>query len=223
MNKVVDTATDEYAPALIELSSDVFDLENDPKPLEAGQNFGQIIAGIDLVVLDIVGGAVAKDPRQSKVYRQVGEDTLTWGDQNEWILANWLVKTTVGQARREWLDEYSDLLTVLVDLPLEAALGNFLIKNPSAIESFLRSNTHLISVLLNARQIIADYFGSESEVLLELITDPEARDYTRLFAYVKTDLKLDVAFERLSQLDDEWLIDQPNDVLNIFNIDFVAK
>ena len=71
---------------------------------------------------------------------------------------------------------------------------------------FLERYPFLVSLLLEAREKIGDYFPY-SQAFLEVVTDPEATDDSQLVLFIATNLDPDEADERLEQRDEEWWLD----------------
>lgn len=82
---------------------------------------------------------------------------------------------------------------------------------PDEVLQFLSSHLFLVPLLIEARDKIADIFGHESRVVLEVITDPEAPADRELFAFVRTALPADKALQKLGQLDQDWWLDRLDD------------
>jgi len=100
---------------------------------------------------------------------------------------NWTPRFIAGQASNSIAD----------------ATQGYELRNRREILQFLGANTHLLSMLIEARQQIANYFPGSS-LALEVTTDPEALDTEQLIAIIITSVSADEAFERLEQLDRGW-------------------
>lgn len=77
----------------------------------------------------------------------------------------------------------------------------------ASVGRFLRENSFLLTLLMEARKKIQEYFGPNVEVELELFTDPEADDVQQLFALIHTSLPLEEEANFLENLYDEWWLD----------------
>ncbi|MHC1635249.1 MAG: hypothetical protein ACXQTS_01320 [Candidatus Methanospirareceae archaeon] len=64
-----------------------------------------------------------------------------------------------------------------------------------------------LGVLERLYEHIRDYF-KESQVALEVITDPETEDQ-ELVIFICTNLPPDEVYKKLEQLDEEWWLDAP--------------
>ena len=73
-----------------------------------------------------------------------------------------------------------------------------------AVSSFLRENQFLFPLLLEARRRIETCFGTDTQVALEVFTDPESEDDTQLVAFLLTSLPPVEAVAALNQFDREW-------------------
>lgn len=83
----------------------------------------------------------------------------------------------------------------------------FTLRRTEEVRQFLEAHPFLISLLKEARARIDEYFGSHNDVVLEVVTEPEADDDRELFAFVQTDLPHQEALARLEQLDEDWWLD----------------
>jgi len=96
------------------------------------------------------------------------------------------------------------------ELTLLSRLYN--IRRESEVFEFLEDKPSLISLVVEAHERIRDYFGSSTEFVLEVITDPEATEDYELVIFVRTNLSPDDAFSKLEQLDEEWWLDTSSDM-----------
>lgn len=72
------------------------------------------------------------------------------------------------------------------------------------LEDFLRGNTHLGNLLLEAYEVIREHFGPRTRVALEVITDSEAPGDQELFVVIRTRFRPKLARALLSDLDRGW-------------------
>lgn len=96
------------------------------------------------------------------------------------------------------------------ELTLLSRLYN--IRRESEVFEFLEDKPSLISLVVKAHERIRDYFGSSTELVLEVITDPEASEDYELVIFVHTNLSPDDAFSKLEQLDEGWWLDASSDM-----------
>lgn len=76
-----------------------------------------------------------------------------------------------------------------------------------SVELFLRESPSLASLLAEAHKIIPSHFGSEVEMALEVMADPEALGDKQLFLLIRTELPRQAARQRLSELDHAWWLE----------------
>ena len=96
------------------------------------------------------------------------------------------------------------------ELTLLSRLYN--IRRESEVFEFLEDKPSLIPLVVEAHERIRDYFGSSTELVLEVITDPEATEDYELVIFVRTNLSPDDAFSKLEQLDEEWWLDASSEI-----------
>jgi len=92
-------------------------------------------------------------------------------------------------------------------------------RRPSEVLEFLNAHPFLVPPLMEAHGKIAQYFGPFPDVVLEVVTDPEAENDRELFALVQTDLSPDEALHRLDRLDQEWWLEASLQARCLLNID----
>ncbi|MBE3142180.1 MAG: hypothetical protein IMZ53_16530 [Thermoplasmata archaeon] len=158
---------------------------------------------------------------QTLGYRWKGEDTLTWGNADEWILIKWLVQRFFAQ---EYLDisnfaqQEVNLWAVVSEMRIAKLETIFNFRNPDEVKSFLREHKLIIPVLLNTRSIVEEFFGNKIPVALEVVIDPEALNNKQLFGYISTgSMPQDEAFERFNAFDESWFLKQYDLTDGLFN------
>jgi hypothetical protein len=170
---------------------------------------------------------------QTLGYRWKGEDTLTWGNADEWIVIKWLAQRFVlqEQADMSFVANASDTAASLfftqeqVDLSVFAEqeanlwaivyeariakLGSiYTFRNSDEVIEFLINNK-IFSVLWEAWPVLQEFFGSDISVALEVVNDPETTHTKQLFGYISAmSLSPDEAFERLNAFDEAWFLKQ---------------
>ncbi len=92
-------------------------------------------------------------------------------------------------------------------------------KDYVAVATFLRESPFLAGLLLEAYERIKGHFGSDTQVALEVLTDPEVENSRELFALVRTRLSPDEALSRLNRLDEEWWLEASFQACCRLNID----
>lgn len=181
-------------------------------------------AALSKLVLEALGPSAWQSSQQTFGYRWRGEDTLDWGNLDNWIqikLVRYMVESTRVQ---NCLVEYDALQQFIVESSRLRQLGEFYtFRNVTAIRRFLHIHPRLIDVLLEARAHLQEHFGPDPQVVLQVVEDPEAENWSQLFAYILTDLPVDEAQARLEKLDEEWFLNQLYQVNNLFdfNLEFV--
>ena len=81
------------------------------------------------------------------------------------------------------------------------------LQGKTAVIQFIDEHSFLIPLLVEARGKIDAYFPN-SEVSLEVITDPEAEGDYQLLASVSTNLGAEDAYNRLKEFDRAWWLDE---------------
>lgn len=172
--------------------------------------------------IDFLGASAWDESyEQTFGYRWRGQDTLTYGNPNEWVLINWVRKFFLGEPRMEAIASPNQLdlfFTVLKSSRLAKLEQSFTFRQPEQVIEFLGNNPNLITILLEAKPILEKFFGAGVDVTLEIVPDPEAPDYSQLYGYIHTgDLSPEEAFERLNAMDDAWFLKQINLTGGLFN------
>lgn len=170
------------------------------------------------LVLEALGASAWQSSQQTFGYRWRGEDTLDWGNLDNWIQIK-LARDMIENARvQTLLVRYDALRQFIVESSHLRQLGEFYsFRNVMAVRRFLRVHPQLTKVLLEAHAYLQKLFGPVPQVVLEVVSDPEAEGWSQLFAYILTGLPVDEAQARLDELDEEWFLDQLDQVDNFFN------
>lgn len=92
----------------------------------------------------------------------------------------------------------------------------YTLSNSSKLLRFFDENRYLINVVIEAHEELRKRFPSE-ELLLEVVSDPEADSCDELFAYILTSLPVEDALQRLNDLDDQWFLDELDRTNGLFN------
>lgn len=85
-------------------------------------------------------------------------------------------------------------------------------RRPKEVKEFLAAHPFLEPLLVEAYNKLDDYFGPQPDVVLEVVTDPEAIDDRELFAFIRTSLPSHEALEKLDQFDENWWLDAGDQV-----------
>ena len=174
---------EDYALPLIEKSSGT-SIESSSRSLE--RNLNSVSRRFVEMIL-----------RKRQVNQEEIGDVLLRGITNFRMMSELLEKKFISI---EYLHREVTLLSRLYNLRGESEVFKFLEDKPS-----------IISLVLEAHERIRDYFGSSTELVLEVITDPEATEDYELVIFVRTNLSPDDAFRMLEQLDEEWWLDASED------------
>lgn len=90
-------------------------------------------------------------------------------------------------------------------------------RRPDTVRRFLVRHPYLLELLPDAFRHVRRLFGADTPIELDITTDPEGTGPDVLFAYIVTSRPVDEALVLLNQLDEQWYLLQPVDVLEIFN------
>jgi len=85
--------------------------------------------------------------------------------------------------------------------------GLYSLKGKTAVARVLDEHSFLIPLLMEARERLDAHFPN-SEVSLEVITDPETEGDYQLLAAVSTSLTAEDAYRRLKEFDRAWWLDE---------------
>jgi len=170
-------------------------------------------------------GASAWDEAYGQTFghRWKGEDTLTWGNADEWILIKWLAQRIFaqGQAQEElnaFPQQEINLWAVVYEARIAKLESFYTFRNSDEVKIFLINNKRIFSVLWGARPVLEEFFGTDISIALEVINDPESTNIKQLFGYINAgSLSPDEAFERLSAFDDVWFLKQFDLTGGLFN------
>jgi hypothetical protein len=105
-------------------------------------------------------------------------------------------------------DELMGQRPAKLDLMLEPLSQFYTFRGAQEVSGFLHAHPFLAPLLLEAYNKIAKHYGPSPQVVLEVVTDPEATDDRELFVFIRTNLPPDEALSKLDQLDKEWWLDE---------------
>lgn len=174
-------------------------------------------------IRDAMGASAFQSFKQTLSYRWVREDTLTWGNLDNWIELKWIECLLESHQSIECFSKYDKLWNILESARFHRVEEIFNFRDKSTVWHFLQNNSNLIGFLLDSYIWVIKYFGPNSLVELEVVKDPEADGFEQLFAYIITSLPVEEALRRLSLFDDEWFLDQLDLVGDIFNFNLEIK
>lgn len=75
------------------------------------------------------------------------------------------------------------------------------------VSDFLRARPYLIQLLSEAYANIRRLFPPSSQLVLEVVRDPEGDSSGRLFLYIQAPLTVEAAYSLLQRIDDEWWLE----------------
>ena len=174
---------EEYSHPLIEKSSGT-SIESSSRSLE--RNLNSVSRRFVEMIL-----------RKRQVNQEEIGDVQLRGITNFRMMSELLEKKFIGT---EYLHRELTLLSRLYNIRREPEVFKFLEDKPA-----------ILSLVLEAHERIRDYFGSSTELVLEVITDPETTEDYELVIFVRTSLSPDDAFRMLELLDEEWWLDASAD------------
>ena len=90
-------------------------------------------------------------------------------------------------------------------------------RHHNIVQEYLNSNQLLYPVLVEAVDKIECFFPGSS-LFLEVISNPEEENDTHLVIFIKTDMPPTEAVEKLDQLDEEWFLNLPVDIMEDLSI-----
>jgi len=154
-------------------------------------------------------------------YRWKGQDTLTWGNADEWILIKWLVQRLFAQEQVDasiFAKQEENLWVVVHETRIAQLETKYTFRNSVEVKKFLMENKQIFSVLWDARSVIEEFFGNNVSITLEVVNDPESNGVQLLFGYIHAEsLSPDEAFERLNAFDEAWFLKQFDLTCGLFN------
>jgi len=154
-------------------------------------------------------------------YRWKGEDTLTWGNADEWILIKWFAQRFFTQEELDistFARQEVNLWAVVYEARIAKLESIYTFRNSDEVKKFLIDNKRIFSVLWDTRPVVEEFFGNDVSIALEVVNDPESANVKQLFGYINTGaLSSDEAFERLSAFDEVWFLKQFDSTGGLFN------
>ena len=100
--------------------------------------------------------------------------------------------------------------------------GAYSLKEKTAVIQFIGEHSFLIPLLMEAREKLDVYFPN-SEVSLQVVTDPETEGDYQLLAAVSTSLPAEDAYRRLKEFDRDWWLDELGRSQGLLCISLVAR
>lgn len=177
-------------------------------------------------LLEALGPSAWEIAGQTFAYRWSGADSFNSGDPVAWILikmATCVVDMPLYEdpATDSCLMQYDSLrqiLDVISSSHLRQLERFYTFPDGSAVHHFLQTYPHLTEFLLEAYPLLREHFGSDLQVVLEIVSDPETADAHELVAQICTSLPVEEALARLDRFDQEWFLGQVARVGGVFNV-----
>ena len=155
---------------------------------------------LTLYLLKARRDTVSQPHHGTATYRRTGEDSLNYGDPDEWSYTN-LGPATLKPYRSFW-QKLAIRRKVVLGMCYEY-------RNPKGIETFLGEYPHLGDILIEGYPIFDRHFGDDgAQYVLELVRDPDDYDFSTLALFIRTHLPVPEARERLAQIDKDRFLDQ---------------
>lgn len=173
-------------------------------------------------LMDVLGSSAWDETYgQTFGYRWKGEDTLTWGNADEWIFIKWLAQQFFTQEKLDlsvFARQELDVWSVVSEARIAKLENKYAFRNPVEIKRFLISHRQVLTVLWDARSVLKEFFGNEVSIALEVVHDPEAENIKQLFGYINVaSFPPDEAFERFNAFDETWFLKQFDLTGGLFN------
>lgn len=170
-------------------------------------------------------GASAWDETYDQTFshRWKGEDTLTWGNADEWIVIKWLVQRILAQEQTEeklnaLAQQELNLWAVVFEARIAKMETKYIFRNSDEVKNFLLNHKQILSVLWDAHPVLEGFFGNNVSIALEVVHDPETVNAKQLFGYINAgSFSPDEAFERLNAFDEAWFLKQFDLTGGLFN------
>ena len=80
-------------------------------------------------------------------------------------------------------------------------------RRPMEVKGFIKAYPFLVPLLVEAYDKIGEYFGSNPEIVLEVVTDPEGFDDRQLVAFIQGLANPDEALAKLGAFDKGWWLE----------------
>lgn len=160
-------------------------------------------------VLDALGSFAWGSRLETTAYRWRGEDTLTWGNIDRWLLVEW-VRNILESPQDEELRrqcQYEVLSKIVKHARLSELDSLYHYRGKEQVREYLVAHPPLIDFLQDSYPHLLRCFGPDVTYVLEVVEDPEG-DHRNLFVYICTSLEIEQALSGLDKFDDEWFLNQ---------------
>ncbi len=212
------TTTREYTSETLGSSSRIFvrdRFESENLSIQSAETSTYI--ELKRYLLDVLGAVAWETGESTYAYRLKGEDTLTWGNIGSWIQLAWSRSAFKVTAMDSVLRKYSTYAEILGSSRIHQISQLYILRQPEETREFLLKHPHLIEVLLEGRSATSIIFGRDADVALEIVSDPELDNHQQLFAYIITSLPVEEAIVCLDLFDENWFLQQLDQVEELFN------
>ena len=127
----------------------------------------------------------------------------------------------MAEAKEKATTELPDMASGYRDRDLRAIAEMFEFRTPSAVHEFLAAKPQVIQFLLSVPGQVERYFG-ESRMILDLREYPDGSSTSppELFVYIVTCLSPHEAWERMCDLDEQWLFGLTEDYPVSLDVEF---
>jgi len=97
--------------------------------------------------------------------------------------------------------------TILTREQIDSLERLYALRKREEVVDFLSDHPFLVPLLQDADGQIETYFGSYSQLILEVVTDPEAVEDRELVLFIQTELPPAEALDSLHRLDRHWWLE----------------
>lgn len=87
-------------------------------------------------------------------------------------------------------------------------------RNYLTVEAYITKNPHLRELLFETYYKILDYFGSDSNLVLEYLADLYEPEFGQLFLYIKSNQAMEKSIALLEKFETEWWFERTGYVIN---------
>lgn len=178
---------------------------------------------IERYMVDVLGATVERDRFETFAYRRRGEDTLTWGEPDEWMVVQWFrLLSQLGTGFPSRLEgrlwkSYTAFREALIRTRIFAIGQIFELRDTKSVRNFLCKNPSLLSFLDESYFYLRKHFGIEARFILEIVKYPDDLSVESLVVFIATSLSVDEALTKLDALDYDWYLEQADRVGELVN------
>lgn len=220
---MLQTST-KYSPVQYPYSLETFSSEDFVEGNDLGVFAYQSAKERNRSILDVLGSLAWEMQSETFAYRRHGEDTLTRGHFDQWILVKRMSDfLESSQDERMYRQQKYAEIDVIIEQSRLSDLDNFYeYREKAQVKDYLVAHPTLINFLQDSYSQLYKYFGSKTTYTLEIVHDPE-NTHKILFVYICTFLAVNQALSALNRFDDEWFLDQIDRLDNSINFNIEIK